>query len=76
MQTFFGAKNNKIKDNITQDLANNKNNLTNRGANNDIILKNDETIGRSHFRIRFDPVKNSYFMKDMGDGSGTFMRIE
>ena len=47
-----------------------------RGIKNDVILKNDEAIGMSHFRIRFCPIKNKFLMKDMGDGSGTFLRIE
>mmetsp|Transcript_21564 Transcript_21564/g.33214 ORF Transcript_21564/g.33214 Transcript_21564/m.33214 type:complete len:96 (-) Transcript_21564:581-868(-) len=47
-----------------------------RTTKNDIVLKNDETIGRSHFRIRYCPLKNKFLLKDMGDGSGTFIRIE
>lgn len=50
--------------------------LQNRGQKNDVILKNDEAIGRCHFRVRFDPTKNKFLIKDMGDGSGTFIRIE
>jgi hypothetical protein len=48
----------------------------NRALKNDVILKNDEAIGKSHFRIRFCPTKNKFLLKDMGDGSGTFIRIE
>lgn len=47
-----------------------------KGVKNNIILKNDEAIGRSHFRIRFCTIRNQFLMKDMGDGSGTFIRIE
>lgn len=46
------------------------------GAKNHIVLKNDEAIGRCHFRVRFCPYRNKYLIKDMGDGSGTFIRIE
>ena len=61
---------------LAMDCRKSSRHLLNRSAKNDIILKNDEAIGRSHFRIRFDPVKNKFLMKDMGDGSGTFIRIE
>ena len=47
-----------------------------KAVKNNIILKNDEAIGRSHFRIRFCTIRNQFLMKDMGDGSGTFIRIE
>ena len=81
--TFFGAKN-KVKEQMmfgtmpasVIDCKKSQKNLYNRGVKNDIILKNDEAIGRSHFRIRFDPIKNKFLIKDMGDGSGTFIRIE
>ena len=81
--TFFGAKN-KVKEQmmfgsmpaLVIDCKKSQKNLYNRGVKNDIILKNDEAIGRSHFRIRFDPIKNKFLIKDMGDGSGTFIRIE
>ena len=58
------------------DVRRSQRSLANRGMKNDIILKNDEAIGKSHFKIRFDPIKNKFLMKDMGDGSGTFIRIE
>ena len=47
-----------------------------KAVKNNIILKNDEAIGRSHFRIRFCTIRNQFLMKDMGDGSGTFISIE
>ena len=41
-----------------------------------IQLSNDEDIGQNHFQIRYCPFKNKYLMKDMGDGAGTFIKIE
>jgi hypothetical protein len=85
--TFFGARN-KVKEQMMygsmpalvnhapSDGRKSSRHLLNRGIKNDVILKNDEAIGRCHFRIRFDPIKNKFLMKDMGDGSGTFIRIE
>jgi hypothetical protein len=61
---------------LVVDCRKSSQNLLNRGIKNDIILKNDEAIGRSHFKIRFCPFKNKFLMKDLGDGSGTFIRIE
>lgn len=43
---------------------------------NDIVLKDDGQIGNNHFRIRYCPYKNKYLIKDMGDGLGTFIRVE
>ena len=45
---------------------------------NNVILKNDgsRSIGDCHFRIRYCPYKNKYLIKDMGDGSGTFVKVE
>lgn len=43
---------------------------------NDVVLKNNDTLGSNHFRIRYCPYKNKYLMKDMEIGQGTFIRIE
>ena len=86
LNTFFGARNN-FKEQMAygSNAANHaqsdsrgksSRHLQNRGQKNDVILKNDEAIGRCHFRVRFDPTKNKFLIKDMGDGSGTFIRIE
>lgn len=49
---------------------------------NDILLPEDEKgAGKRHFMIKYNKGKSklekqSYFLKDMGDGMGTFIRIE
>ena len=40
---------------------------------NDLILENDGSIGDQHFKIRYCPYKNTYFIKDLGQGEGTFL---
>lgn len=44
---------------------------------NDIILSDQEKgVGKRHFIIQFDKIKNNYFVKDLGDGMGTFIRLD
>ncbi|OMJ66943.1 hypothetical protein SteCoe_36043 [Stentor coeruleus] len=44
---------------------------------NDILLPEDEKgAGKRHFMIKYNKEKQNYFLKDMGDGMGTFIRIE
>lgn len=49
---------------------------------NDILLPEDEKgAGKRHFMIKYNKGKSysekqNYFLKDMGDGMGTFIRIE
>lgn len=35
----------------------------------------DEQAGKCYFVIRYIQEKNAYAIKDMGDGSGTFLKI-
>ena len=43
---------------------------------NDVILPKSEGFGNNHFYIKFCPEKNFYTLKDMGDGTGTFIKVE
>lgn len=42
---------------------------------NDILL-NDPTVGTRHSIIKYNPSKKKYSLKDLGEGSGTFVKIE
>ena len=42
---------------------------------NDVVLQNDGSIGSQHFKIRFCPYMNKYFIRDLEIGSGTFAKI-
>jgi len=43
---------------------------------NDLVLPQEDGIGRKHFMFKYDPTVLKYFLKDLGDGSGTFVRIK
>ncbi|CAG9318054.1 unnamed protein product [Blepharisma stoltei] len=44
---------------------------------NDIILsENEKGVGKKHFLIQFDKYQKNYFLKDLGDGMGTFIRLD
>ena len=43
---------------------------------NDVILPETEGFGARHFQIKFSASKNSYLLKDLGDGSGTFVKVD
>lgn len=43
---------------------------------NDMVLLNDDgSIGSQHFKIRFCPYVNKFFIKDLDNSSGTFAKI-
>lgn len=42
---------------------------------NDMVLQNDGSIGNQHFKIRFCPYMNKFFIRDLENGSGTFAKI-
>lgn len=42
---------------------------------NDILL-NDPTVGSQHCMIKYDPTTRVYLLKDLGEGSGTFLKID
>lgn len=44
---------------------------------NDFIIPTEEQgIGKRHLVIRYNPVKRSYAIKDLGEGTGTFAKLE
>lgn len=44
---------------------------------NDIILPEDEKgVGSRHFMIQYFKEKGTYMIKDMGEGMGTFIRLD
>ena len=42
---------------------------------NDILL-NDASVGDQHCMIKYDQTQKKYFLKDLGEGSGTFVKID
>jgi len=53
-------------------LANKKGDKANA---NDIVLE-DFSVGPQHSLIKYDPERRKYFLQDLGEGSGTFIKIE
>ena len=43
---------------------------------NEIVLSNDGSVGDNHFKIRFCPYMNKYFIKDLGQGHGTLLKVD
>lgn len=43
---------------------------------NDLILPQEDGIGRKHFVFKYNPATLSYYLRDLGDGSGTFIRVK
>ena len=46
-----------------------------RGVNNDIVLE-DSSVGNQHCLIKYHPERKKYYLQDLGEGSGTFIKIE
>ena len=43
---------------------------------NDVIISPEEDgFGKRHFAIEYDGINKKYYLKDLGDGSGTFMKV-
>jgi hypothetical protein len=42
---------------------------------NDVVLPSEESFGSRHFQIKFSIEQNSYFLKDLGEGTGTFIKV-
>lgn len=61
-----------IKSKPLDNINNNGKNTIEENDNNEI--NNNVVYGR-YFRIRFDLKESSYFIKDLGSGLGTFMKI-
>lgn len=46
---------------------------------NDIVIKDDDEslgIGKRHFIIKYNTETRHYYIRDLGDGNGTFVKIE
>jgi hypothetical protein len=41
-----------------------------------VISPVDSGIGKRHFIIKYNVDNKSYYLRDLGDGSGTFVRID
>ena len=46
------------------------------GGKNDFAIPQDASLGRKHLMIKYNPSTCKYYLKDLGDGSGTFARID
>jgi pSer/pThr/pTyr-binding forkhead associated (FHA) protein len=42
---------------------------------NDVVLEGEE-IGRRHFLIKYNQETTRYYLRDLGDGNGTFVRLD
>lgn len=40
-----------------------------------MLVDKDNALGQRYFCITFNYKKNTYFLKDMEDGSGTFVKV-
>ena len=44
---------------------------------NDFVISNVDTgIGKRHMVIKYNMDNKSYYIRDLGDGSGTFVRLD
>ena len=44
---------------------------------NDFVIPEDtSSLGRRHLMIRYNPSTRKYYLKDLGEGSGTFVKID
>ena len=44
---------------------------------NDIVLPQDELgLGAVHFVVKYDSARRTYYIRDNGQGTGTFLKIE
>ena len=44
-------------------------------ASNDVILPECNDFGAQHFCVRYQPEKKQYVVRDLGQGSGTFVQV-
>ena len=54
----------------------NQNDILETSKLNDFVLPKNEGFGKRHFTIVFSVEKNGYYIKDMGDGTGTFIKVD
>jgi pSer/pThr/pTyr-binding forkhead associated (FHA) protein len=47
-------------------------------AYNDIVLNQEDSneIGKRHFCIKYNKGTTGYYLRDLGDGNGTFVRLD
>ena len=43
---------------------------------NDFAIPQDLTLGSRHLMIKYNPATCKYYLRDLGDGTGTFVRID
>ncbi len=44
---------------------------------NDFVISNIDTgIGKRHMVIKYNMDNRSYYLRDLGDGSGTFVKLD
>ncbi len=43
---------------------------------NDVILPKNDDFGDHHFAIKYNTDKNNYSLKDLGEGTGTFIKVD
>jgi pSer/pThr/pTyr-binding forkhead associated (FHA) protein len=48
----------------------------NQVLNDFVIPEDSSSLGRRHLMIRFNPSSHKYYLKDLGEGSGTFVKID
>lgn len=55
-----------------------KGDVVETGKLNDYILPGHESsgFGQRHFMIHFSVERNGYFLKDTGDSTGTFIKVD
>ena len=41
----------------------------------DVLLPEGENFGQRHFQIKFQNDFNAFFLKDLGEGTGTFIKV-
>jgi hypothetical protein len=49
----------------------------NGGPVNDFVIpEEDQGIGKRHFIIKYNLQNKEYYIRDLGDGSGTFVKLD
>jgi pSer/pThr/pTyr-binding forkhead associated (FHA) protein len=44
---------------------------------NDLVIPEVDTgIGRKHMAIKYNKIDKSYYLQDLGEGTGTFVRLD
>ena len=64
--TYFGCYSSINEENPSQ---------INKDKINDVILPKNDGFGERHFMIKYLIEKNYYMIKDLGEGTGTFIKV-